>query len=305
MQNLINYTSLVSPEMPIDYLPVLPIKKPKIKKLQFATAIDYKRISETSNYQHLSISYNAYKQENKITSSTNEPTKRKIKDFTLQNRFLYNLNQLRHKPTEKVETFLFEKNSDKTATLQANFGIDNFTNNFWLNTPGPIYTTPIINNNNVGKLLAANNIASDKNDATIIFKQPLTQQEADLILLTVTVNDGDGFCVDGNNFWNQTNILAWWAKSEQRINYIMDAYKNELFTPTTANSINKLPNQRPIPTNYKLWLDFYKYQMKQYLEWYILKLENIVVVLPELHIDWSLKEKLDKILNTKFLSNLS
>jgi hypothetical protein len=299
-----NYSGSVPIEMPIDYFPLLPTKNTVAKKVQFANTNDYKRISETSNFKHLSVSYNAYKAENKSINTTIEPAKRKIKEFVMQQRVFYNFNQLQYTPTSTIETFLFEKNSEKTAMLYGNFGVGDFINNHWLNTPGPIYTTQT-NNNNAGKLLATTNIACDENDSPIIFKQPCTQKETDLLLLAVIVNDGDGFCADGNKNWNKTNVTEWWAKSEERIDYIIEAYKTELFTPLTKYSAAKTSKQRPIPENYKLWLDFYRYDMKKYLEWYILKLVNEVVALPELTVDWCLKDKLDKILTTKLLSNLN
>ena len=297
-----NYYSFIPIEIPIDYVSSLQTRKNVSKKPLFSNTSFCKRISETSNFRNFSISY---KVENKITSSTTEPAKRKIKEFAFQQRAFYNLNQLRNKPTDITESFLFEKNSDEGAILQENFSVGDFKNIHWLNTPGPIYSTQNNNNDNVCKLLAPTNIASAENNAQIIFKQPFTQKEADLILLAIAVNDGDGFYVDGNKNWNKTNIIDWWAKSEERINYIIEAYKNELFIPISSYSVAKIPKQRPTPENYKFWLDFYRYDIKQYLEWYIYKIENTVIELPELRFDWCLKEKLDKFLSTKFLSSLS
>ena len=305
MLNSNNYPAAVPNEMPVDNLPIIPTKKEVSKILQLANNSHYKTLTKISNYNHLSVSYNAYKEETTTTKSANLIAEKKIKEYPLQQRFIYNLNQLQYKPTEIIETFLFEKNSDETALLLANFNVGDFSNNPWLNTPGPIYSTQTKNNDNDGKLLASSNIAGDEKDVPIIFKQPFTQQEVDAILLAVSLNDGDGFCADGNKYWNKTNIQEWWAKSEARIDFIIEGYKTELFTPISSHCTSKTQKQRPVPKNYKLWLDFYRYEMKKYLEWYILKLDNTVVELPELTFDWCLKEKLDKILNTKFLSSVN
>lgn len=165
--------------------------------------------------------------------------------------------------------------------------------------PWPIYTTQTNNNINAGKFLATSNIAGDEIDAQIIFKQPFTQKEVDAILLAATLNDGEGYYADGNKYWNKTNIIHWWAKSEERIQCITEAYKTELFGLINNNCAPNTLKQRPVPENYKLWLDFYRHEMKQYLQWYIYQLENTVVELPELRLDWSLIEKLNDIFNAK------
>jgi hypothetical protein len=115
---------------------------------------------------------------------------------------------------------------------------------------------------------------------------------------------------DGNQHWNKENILDWWGKSEERVNYIIERYADELNLPTHPHITSwriggevftgqLFGPSRPIPENYKYWLDFYQLQMKGYLEWYIYKLYDQTVYLPPFNFDWTRKENLDKLFYSK------
>lgn len=283
-------------KVPINYVSIFNPQKAVVKKL----VVTNNSINQTLDFKELRNLHYAYEAEKKEKNSHQPTDKSTIKACTINPRILLTLCQLNHTPTDTITTLLFEKDSDKNASFLANFSVGHFANNHWLNTPGPIYTTQSNNNMTAGTLLATSNIASDNTDAQIIFKQPFTQKEVDAILLAAILNDGEGYYADGNKYWNKTNIINWWAKSEERIQCITEAYKTELFALINNKCAHNEPKQRPVPENYKRWLDFYRYEMKQYLQWYIYQLENIFVELPELRLDWSLIEKLDAILNAIF-----
>jgi hypothetical protein len=57
--------------------------------------------------------------------------------------------------------------------------------------------------------------------------------------------------------------------------------------------------REPIPENYKSWLDFYENGMKEYLEWYIHKLSSKQRWLNNHTFDWTQKEELDAIFNSR------
>jgi hypothetical protein len=178
-----------------------------------------------------------------------------------------------------------------------------FTHIDWLNTPGPLYTS----NKNIygsGNIISQYNIACNEQKNQVIFKQPFTKKESDKTLLALELDDYEGYYFDGNCRWNKENIIAWWDKSEERIAAILELYKQELYKPQKANNVDE-DFKRPTPENYKYWLDFYECGMKKYLEWYIFQLENIHISLPEISVDWLIKEKLDKIFFLKFLSKIS
>jgi hypothetical protein len=93
-------------------------------------------------------------------------------------------------------------------------------------------------------------------------------------------------------------IIEWWQKNNKRINYILDCYEDELNPPAILDRPLYGPRE-PIPENYKSWLDFYQKGMKEYLEWYILKLNNQKIVLNDLGFDWTRKNRWDAVLKSK------
>jgi len=179
----------------------------------------------------------------------------------------------------------------------------------WLNTPGPIYTT-CTDNCGTGQIEALSNVGGDENYCEVIFKQPFTKQELRETLMAAARDPMGAYYFDGNQNWNDENIAMWWSKSEERIAYVIDNYRNELDLPAQPH-INswKIGGKlftgqlygppRPIPENYKCWLDFYQFKMKEYLEWYILRISGQAVMLPALNFDWTRREELDKIFNYK------
>ena len=60
-------------------------------------------------------------------------------------------------------------------------------------------------------------------------------------------------------------FAVWWQKSNERVNYILDRYHDELNLPVILDRPFYGPRER-IPENYKSWLDFYQKGMKAYLE---------------------------------------
>lgn len=92
-------------------------------------------------------------------------------------------------------------------------------------------------------------------------------------------------------------FAVWWQKSNERVNYILDRYHDELNLPVILDRPFYGPRER-IPENYKSWLDFYQKGMKAYLEWYILKLSNQEIILNEFSFDWTRKNRLDDILKS-------
>jgi hypothetical protein len=167
----------------------------------------------------------------------------------------------------------------------------------WLNTPGPIYTTHT-DNCGTGQVAAMNNVGGDENYHEVIFKQPFSRQELKETLTAAAIDPFDAYYFDGNTNWTTELIHQWWAKSKERITYILDNYEHEIKLPDILDRPLYGP-RNPIPENYKSWLDFYQNDMKNYLEWYSFKLSGQQAALAELNVDWKRKEELDKVLEEK------
>ncbi len=174
----------------------------------------------------------------------------------------------------------------------------------WLNTPGPIYTT-CTDNCGTGQIEAINNVGGDEDYCEIICKQPFTREELQLTVSAAKIDPFGAYYFDGSQHWNKDNILEWWGKSKERVNYILDRYYYELQLPEKPHvSSYKIGKEiftgqlfgppRPVPENYKYWLEFYQHDMKRYLEWYASKLHGQSIMLPPFSFDWSKKEDLDK-----------
>ena len=268
------------------------------------TTFSYK-ITNRRKTSSLSVSYKAVlndaenllntikrsKQEDEIASAA----------INLEKRLLYNNADNRFKPAKDIEALLFNHENLHQFLKEHETVAGDFTKNNWLNTPGPIYTTQSVYLA-TGHMVASSNIALTKQSQQIVFKQPLTKKEGEQTLLAIELDDFAVYHFDGNIHWNKANIMDWWDKSEDRILQIIESYKQELYLPQRASHQTQEDYQRPIPENFKYWLDFYQFGMKHYLEWYIQKQENETVTLPDLMFDWTIKEKLDKILYLKFLT---
>lgn len=200
-----------------------------------------------------------------------------------------------------------------TFTEHLNKGGD-FSNVNWLNTPGPIYTTHT-DNCGTGQVEAINNVGGDEDYHEAIFKQPANTTELDQTIRAAVCDPFGSYYFDGNLNWNPDNTLEWWDKSNERIDYIIALYKAELELPEKPHiSSWKIGNKvftgqlygpsRPIPENYKSWLDFYQHGLKNYLEWYINKLFNKTINFQSLKYDWSKRKELDNLFDLKLLTKL-
>lgn len=221
-------------------------------------------------------------------------------------------------PSSEIESILFSGSVDRSqlADLMSDYtdvfsfiNYGNFGEIHWLNTPGPIYTT-YTDNCGTGQVEAMNNVSCDKNDHEAIFRQPFTKKELIETLSAALVDPFGAYYFDGNENWNNENIVGWWNKSEERVNYIIDKYNDELNLPDKpswkiGSEIFTHPDyepSRPVPENYKYWLDVYQFEMKIYLEWYIFKLCGNKSILPTFDFDWAKREELDKLFNAKTLN---
>ena len=193
-------------------------------------------------------------------------------------------DRLRFIPEATAEAAFFETDSHIEFIKEHELRDNDFCNIDWLNTPGPLYATNKATFGS-GYIIACKNIANNMQKCQVVFKQPLNKCEVEKTLLAVELDDFAGYYFNGNNCWNKDNIIAWWQKSEERIMTILELYKQELHLPQKAYEDDDI-FQRPAPENYKRWLDFYQEGMKTYLEWYIYKLSNNKIVLPELLFDW-------------------
>lgn len=220
-------------------------------------------------------------------------------------------------PEPEIEHILFRRSIDTIRLRELEYNISSydvgkFQDIHWLNTPGPIYTT-CTDNCGTGQIEALNNVGGDQDYREIIFKPPFTYTELKETLNAAAVDPFDAYYFDGNEWWNEENIIAWWNKSEERINYIIDRYEEELHLPENPHITSvKIGDKiftghffgpiRPIPENYKYWLDFYQFGMKGYLEWYIYTIHQQKTTLPTLDFNWAKKEGLDNFFKSKSLS---
>ena len=308
--------------MPKTYHPLVPLESQVDRQLQSDTniwvqAYTKQKMTETDKgaYSYkittrkkngtLSVSYKASENDADILLHTT--TRSKLEDevaivaSNANKALLQNKSDNRFRPTKDIEVLLFNHENLHQYLKEYETTAGDFTKNNWLNTPGPIYTTQSVQLA-TGHVIASANIALTKHSQQIVFKQPLNKKEGEQTLLAIELDDFEGYHFDGNIHWNKANIINWWDKSEDIILEIIEAYKQELYLPQKASQLNQEDYQRPTPENFKYWLDFYQFGMKHYLEWYIQKLDNEQVTLPDLMFDWTIKEKIDKILYLKFLT---
>jgi hypothetical protein len=116
-------------------------------------------------------------------------------------------------------------------------------------------------------------------------------------MIAASIDPFDAYFFDGNQNWTKELIIIWWSKSHERLAYILDNYCYELNLPDILDRSLYGP-RGPIPENYKNWLDFYQCGMKEYLEWYIMRLSNQQTMLSKLDFDWARKKELDDILSS-------
>jgi hypothetical protein len=205
-------------------------------------------------------------------------------------------------PNKEIEKILFEPTIDTKEFIElmgelefVNYG--DFKEVNWLNTPGPVYTT-YTDNCGTGQVEAMNNVGGDEDYHEVIFKQPFDKRELVETLTAAAVDPFGAYYFDGNQNWTTSLIIEWWQKSNERVNYILDRYHDELNLPAILYRPLYGP-RKPIPENYKNWLEFYRKGMKEYLEWYILKLSNQGIILNTFSFDWTRKNKLDAVLESK------
>jgi hypothetical protein len=205
-------------------------------------------------------------------------------------------------PNKDIEDILYQKQFDSNklsdfTDIYDFINLGDFKKINWLNTPGPIYTT-ITDNCGTGQAAAIHNVGGDEDYREIIFKQPFSRQELKETLTAAAIDPLGAYYFDGNLNWTKTTILKWWNKSDDRIKYIVDRYREELNLPDPLYRPLYGPRSA-IPENYKYWLDFYQFYMKEYLEWYHFKIHNQPLALPILSFDWTKRSELDKLFHSK------
>lgn len=274
------------------------------QKTSDASTVNYK-LYHQRNMGTLSVSFKPSNDNTteKIATTSSKNNNDTAKNIFSKARALDESDRFTHHPERNIATQWFVANELPKHALEHALDATDFAHVDWLNTPGPLYTS----NKNIygsGNIIAQHNIASNKQKNQVIFKQPFNKKECDKTLLAIELDDYEGYYFDGNKHWNKQRIISWWDKSEERILAILDLYKQELYMPQKASNADE-DFKRPTPENFKYWLDFYQGGMKSYLEWYIKEMTGETVVLAELQVDWSIKEKLDKIFFLKFLSKIS
>lgn len=271
-----------------------------------ASAVNYKLYHQRNKGTTLSVSFKASTETDIKTLATElvkNNTDNSSKNIFSRARTLDESNKFTHHPDSNIAALWYVANELPKHAVEHALDTSDFAHVDWLNTPGPLYTS----NKNIygsGNIIAQHNIACNKQKNQVIFKQPFNKKECDKTLLALELDDFEGYYFDGNCCWNKDKIIAWWDKSEERIAAILELYKQELYMPQKSINIDE-DFKRPTPENFKYWLDFYQGGMKSYLEWYIKQLTSETVELAELQIDWTIKEKLDKIFFLKFLSKIS
>ncbi len=179
---------------------------------------------------------------------------------------------------------------------------------YWLNTPGPIYTTQT-DNCGTGQPEALNNVGGDEDYYEFIFKQPFNEKELIEIKSSADVDPLGGYYIDGNKYWTNEKVIEWWGKIESVIDYMIVRYDEELKLP--ANPHNSLWDfgdgvkqiqlygpPKPLPENYKSALDFYQFDIKNYLEWYMKLNNGLSIKLDDIDYNWDKKMELDEKLKT-------
>lgn len=271
------------------------------QKASEGSTLNYK-LYHQKNMGTLSVSFkpNDTEQPLEIVKAPSKKGLENTKNIFSKARALDEADRFTNRPDDATASQWFVAQKLTKYAIDNELNQSDFDNKDWLNTPGPLYTT---NKNTYGSgyIIAQHNIAFNSAMNQVIFKQPLNKKESDKTILALELDDFEGYYFDGNCCWNKDNILAWWDKSEDRVAAILELYKQELYK--TAKE-DKEDFKRPTPENYKYWLDFYQGGMKHYLEWYLEQLSGEKISLPELQLDWSIKEKLDKIFFLKFLSKI-
>jgi len=199
-----------------------------------------------------------------------------------------------------IQKIIFQKKVDLDRLRQINnwadnLNVDGFNDIFWLNTPGPFYTS-ITDSCGFGLIEAPLNVAGDESWSEFVFRQPNNHLEVEQTINAAATEVYYGYYIDGNNYWTVDLILEWWNKTESRIIYLLERYSTEL-----SRKINPgFGPQKLVPQNFKACIDFYQFGLQSYLEWYIFVLHNKKVDLPTIKCDWSKRRSVDKEFKTKF-----
>jgi hypothetical protein len=175
---------------------------------------------------------------------------------------------------------------------------------YWLNTPGPIYTTQT-DNCGTGQIEAMSNVCGDIDYYEFIFKQPENYKELMEVMSASYVDPLGGYYVDGNQYWTNERIIKWWSQIDIIIDYMVERYSEELELPSNPHNslwdgggglkeVHFFGPPTPLPYNYKALLDFYKYSLIDYLKWYMQYNNGSCQKLTELNYNWIRKEQLDK-----------
>jgi len=205
--------------------------------------------------------------------------------------------------------YLFKGKLTKERLTKLNWCINNLggvknEEIYWLNTPGPIYTTQT-DNCGTGQPEAMNNVGGDENYYEFIFKQPYNETELLEIKSAAHSEPFGAYYIDGNEYWTNEKIVKWWNKIESIIDYMVDRYDEELKLPANPhNSLWDFGNgieemhffgpMEPLPENYKSALDFYRFELKDYLEWYMKTNNGLSIKLDDINYNWGRKMKLDE-----------
>lgn len=174
---------------------------------------------------------------------------------------------------------------------------------YWLNTPGPFYTTQT-DNCGTGQIESPENVGGDEDYYEFIFKQPYTKERLKEVATASYVDPFGAYYIDGNQYWTNERIIDWWSKFDKVIDYMVGLYSKELKLPSNPHEslwnfngkievMHLFGPSVPIPLNYKCALDFYQNGLKEYLEWYMKFNSNETIKLKTLDYDWSKKEMLD------------
>jgi hypothetical protein len=210
---------------------------------------------------------------------------------------------------EKSISYLFEGKLTKERLDRLNWCINDLggvknEEIYWLNTPGPIYTTQT-DNCGTGQPEAMNNVGGDENYYEFIFKQPYNETELLEVKSAADIDPLGGYYINGNEYWTNEIIVEWWGKVESIIDYMVDRYDDELkLYSNPHNSLWGFGNgikemhlfgpTKPLPENYKSALDFYQFGLKNYLEWYMKTNNGLSFTLHENNYNWDRKLKLDE-----------
>jgi hypothetical protein len=88
-----------------------------------------------------------------------------------------------------------------------------------MNTPGPFYTSEA-DFAFLGPTNAPGMVSVDLEQVDVVYRQPVTLREMELLISVASCDPLGGYGVDGNQYWSIDLVRAWWERRAEIVEHI-------------------------------------------------------------------------------------